>query len=291
MNRLKLVIVGALLLLGLWRPALPTHAQEARPRKILVVTHSAGFRHSVVTRKTTEQLNLVEQIVEMLGKNSGAFETAFVYSAEECRQVTPEVLNSYDGVFFFTSGELPFPEETKKALIEFVRIGKAFVAAHNTTNTFTSFPEFGEMIGGYFDGHPWNQKARIIVEDRSHPATQHLGDAFETTDAIYQFKAPWSQQNVRVLLSLDNSSVDLNKRGVHRTDKDFALAWVREYGKGRVFYSALGHFEANWQDKRFQQHLLGGILWALGDLPGDATPRPRPEETARPESRQPETHR
>ncbi|MDQ3812401.1 MAG: hypothetical protein M3347_00450, partial [Armatimonadota bacterium] len=102
MSPSKFLLLGTLILLGFWQLEPPVQAQAVGPHKLLVVTHSAGFKHTVVTRKTEDELNLVEQIVEMLGQNSGAFTTSFVYSAEECRQVTPEILNGYDGVFFFT---------------------------------------------------------------------------------------------------------------------------------------------------------------------------------------------
>ena len=97
----------------------------------------------------------------------------------------------------------------------------------------------------------------------SSPATKHLPASFTLNDEIYQFK-DWSRSDVHVLLSLDPASVDLTKPNVKRTDKDFALAWTKNVGKGRMFYTALGHEAAVWQDARFQQHLVGGIKWAMG---------------------------
>ncbi len=120
-----------------------------------------------------------------------------------------------------------------------------------------------QLIGGYFDQHPWHQEVTINVEDQRHPATRHLEKKFKITDEIYQFR-DFSRSRVHVLLSLDPDSVDLNKPAVHRTDKDFAIAWSRTYGKGRVFYTALGHRPEVWQDKRFQQHLLGAMRWVMG---------------------------
>ena len=118
------------------------------------------------------------------------------------------------------------------------------------------------MIGGYFDGHPWHTDVTVRVEDRTFPATAHLGESFRIKDEIYQFKN-WSREKTHVLLSLDPGSVDLNAKNVHRTDKDFALAWAHPYGKGRVFYSALGHRDEVWQDERFQKMLVNGTL--VGD--------------------------
>ncbi len=146
----------------------------------------------------------------------------------------------------------------------FIKSGKGFIGIHSATDTFYKWAEYGEMIGGYFDQHPWHQEVAVKVEDQKHPATKHLGASFRITDEIYQHKN-FSRQNVHVLLSLDASSVDLTKPNVHRTDKDFALAWMRNFGKGRVFYTALGHRPEVWNDERFQKLLIGAVKWATGD--------------------------
>jgi type 1 glutamine amidotransferase len=126
--------------------------------------------------------------------------------------------------------------------------------------TLMKYPPYGEMVGGCFDGHPWNQEVEVKVEDREHPATAHLGASFRIKDEIYQVK-DWERKNVHVLLSVDPSSVDLSKG--KRSDRDYALAWTKSYGKGRVFYTALGHYPEVWKDERFLKHLVGGIQWVL----------------------------
>jgi len=229
-------------------------------RKVLYLTHSAGFKHSV--------LPLSEQIMKEIADKSGAFA---VTVTQDCSLINKETLKDYHAVFFYTTGELPISDEQKADLMNFIKSGKGFVGAHSASDTFYKWPEYGEMIGGYFDGHPWHQDVVIKVEDPKHPAVQHLEPSFKIKDEIYQFKE-FSRDRVRVLLSLDNSSVDVNKQGVKRADKDFALAWCRSYGKGRVFYTALGHRDEVWQDERFQKHLLNGIRWAMGEIEGEATP-------------------
>jgi len=221
-------------------------------RKVLYLTHSAGFKHEV--------LPLSEQIFNQIGERSGAFE---VTATQDCSVLSRDGLKPYDAVVFYTTGELPISDAQKAAFLEFIRSGKGFVGIHSATDTFYKWPEYGELIGGYFDQHPWHQEVTINVEEQRHPATHHLERTFKITDEIYQFK-DFSRSRVHVLLSLDATSVDLNKPAVHRTDKDFALAWWRNYGKGRVFYTALGHRPEVWQDERFQQHLLGAVRWAMG---------------------------
>ena len=100
-----------------------------------------------------------------------------------------------------------------------------------------------------------------MVEDSSHPSTRHLGGGFEITDEIYQFRG-WSRDKVHVLLRLDPQSIDVGKG--KRVDRDYALSWVRLYGRGRVFYTALGPPREVWEDERFRLHLLEGIRWAMG---------------------------
>lgn len=249
---LTAVLLSACGASALTEPSFTPEPQTRPPARILYLTHSAGFNHQV--------LPLSEQILTEVGTRTG---TLAVTPTKDCSLISEQGLRSYDGVVFYTTGELPMDEAQKRALMEFVRGGKGFAGIHSATDTFYNWPEFGEMIGGYFDGHPWHQDVRVKVEDRQHPATAHLQDGFTIRDEIYQFRN-WSRDRVRVLLSLDPASVDLQKNGVKRTDRDFALAWTRPFGAGRVFYTALGHEPDVWRDARFQQHLTGGIEWAIG---------------------------
>ena len=154
--------------------------------------------------------------------------------------------------------------DQKTAFLEFIRNGGGFVGIHSATDTFYDWPEYGALIGGYFDNHPWREEVSVRVEDQTHPATKHLAERFQINDEIYQFKQ-WSRDRVNVLMSLDTQSVDTTRDSVHRSDNDFALTWSHSYGDGRVFYTALGHEDAVWQDDRFQRLIVNGIVWAIGD--------------------------
>ena len=221
--------------------------------RVLYLTHSAGFKHEV--------LPVSETIMKEIGERSGMFE---VTATKDCSLLSREGLKPYDAVIFYTTGELPITDEQKAAFLDFIKSGKGFVGIHSATDTFYKWPEYGELIGGYFDQHPWHKDVTVRVEDNHHPATRHLDKSFQIKDEIYQFK-DFSRQRVHVLLSLDPDSVDLTLPAVHRKDKDFALAWWRDYGKGRVFYTALGHREEVWRDARFQQLILGALSWAMKD--------------------------
>ena len=246
----KLFAVIGIMLAIMLAPAGTTEAARGK-HKVLYLTHSAGFKHDV--------LPVSETILKEIGERSGAFE---VTATKDCSLISRDGLKPYDAVVFYTTGELPITDEQKAALLDFVKSGNGFVGIHSATDTFYKWPEYGEMIGGYFDQHPWHQEVTVRVEDSRHPATRHLDKSFQVKDEIYQFKA-FSRERVHVLLSLDPGSVDLTLPAVHRKDKDFALAWWRDYGKGRVFYTALGHREEVWRDARFQQLLIGALRWAM----------------------------
>jgi type 1 glutamine amidotransferase len=181
-------------------------------------------------------------------------------------------------VIFFTSGELPFSDAQKAALLNFVRSGKGFVGFHSAADTNYTWPEYGEMLGGYFQTHPWTQTVRLDSQDFTSRITQHIGSGFQINDEIYQFRA-WSRANVKVLLRLDMTSVPPDgARPDRRLDDDYALAWTRNYGAGRVFYSALGHFDAVWDDIQVKQLVKQGVLWAVKDTTHDTDQDTMPDE-------------
>jgi type 1 glutamine amidotransferase len=216
--------------------------------KVLMSRHSEGWEHTYLPH--------AEVAIKKLGKESGLFDAV---TTARSRLITAEELAKYDVLVFATTGELPLNEAQKKAVLDFVRNGKGFVGIHNATDTFYKWPEYGEMVGGYFAAHPWTQEVTVKVEDTRHPATAMLGKSFKVFDEIYTFKS-WDRKKTHVLMSLDNSSVDLSKGT--RPDNDYAMGWWHDYGKGRVIYTALGHPDELWEQRWFLQHILACIKWA-----------------------------
>lgn len=233
----------------------------AQTKRILYITHSAGFVHGSIT--------VSKRALDDIARRTGKFE---VFSTEDLSFLSADRLRDFDAAFFFTSGELPITDAQKRDLLDFVRSGKGFGGAHSATDTLYQWAEYGELIGGYFDGHPWVHEAAIDVEDPDHPVTRTLGRSFRILEEFYQFRS-FSRDRVRVLMTLDPQTINLKAEGVNRTDGDFALAWVRPYGEGRVFYTALGHFDETWLDPRFQRMIEGGLLWMVREVDGDAAPR------------------
>jgi hypothetical protein len=241
-------------------------ASPAKKKRLLIVTHTAGFRHSSIP---TAEKTLTE-----IGERSGLFDVAYCRTKEDVeKMLTPEGLKGFDGVFFAnTTGNLGIPN--LQAFLDWIKAGHAFLGAHSATDTY--HPEsiggdrsYVEMIGGEFATHGRQCEVEAIVEDTRHPAVAHLGSTYKVFDEIYLFKEN-TRTKVKVLLSLDkhpnDGSADANKPG------DYLLAWCRMYGKGRVFYTALGHREDVWESEPYRQHLLGAIRWAFGLAKGDATP-------------------
>ena len=268
--RKSLWLIAGILLAGLSGSDLAGGEKPAAKKRLLVITESKGFRHDCVNRKG-QPLSLVEKTFIELGEKSKMFEA--VCSQDSRKDITAENLKNFDAVWFYTTGELPISDVQKADLLNFVRSGKGFGGSHSATDTFYKWKEYGDLIGAYFDGHPWHTKINVIVEDKKHPATRHLGDSFTITDEIYQFRGPYSRDKLHILMKLDMGKL---KPG-NRKDKDNALAWTHEYGKGRVFYTALGHRDEVWRDPRYQEHVLGALRYLFGLEKADASPSKKGE--------------
>jgi type 1 glutamine amidotransferase len=191
-------------------------------------------------------------------------------------KLSPENLKKYDAVIFAnTTGDLPLPD--KQGFIDWVSAGHGFISMHSGTDTFHGFRPFIDMIGGEFLSHGAQVEVDCNVVDRAHPAVSHLGTTWKVYDEIYLIKS-YDQKKVHELLTLDKEP---NKK----TPGHFPVSWCKDFGQGRVFYTSLGHREDVWDpshsDRRngkdvgeaYQKHILGGIKWALGLVPGDATPQ------------------
>src|SRR5689334_3397956 len=187
---------------------------ESATRRVLFVTTTAGFRHN-------ESIDASVEVMQDAARESGILE---IVHTEDLSFINAENLRTYDALYFFTSGELPLSDSQKSALLDFVRQGKGFGGSHSATDTLYTWPEYGDLIGGIFDGHPWAQEAAFDVEDPENPIVAHMAPSFRATEEVYQFRN-FSRDRVRVLLSLDTRSVDLTAPGVNRTDGDFAVAW------------------------------------------------------------------
>ncbi len=251
----------------------PAHARK----RVLAIGQTKGYQHdSVSTGMAT---------MWKMGRDTGLWDT---YIKTDCQLITKKKLEGnaknldyFDAVYFFTTGELDMDESQKADLLSFIRDdGKGFIGGHTAIDTFYKWPEYGEMVGAYFDNHPWNRfEAPIIVEDRTSPLTRHFPSHFTVYDEIYQPSKEFSREKLHVLARLDETKLNLQQKGVKRTDGDFAVAWVKTYGKGRVFYTTFGHEEAIYDRPDMQKLYTEATKWALRLTDTDTTPHAKTNPT------------
>ena len=248
--------------------------QDGAPKKnarILMVSQSAGFKHGSVTRPPSNLTALApaERAMLDLGISSGLFRVHF--TQDVAKDVTKEAIDDHDIVMFYTTGDLPFADDVRDYLFNVwvKQKGHGFIGTHSAADTYHNYQPYWEMLGGTFIEHPWgsNQTVTVTVHDQQHPLSKPWGAEFEIKDEIYRFKN-WQPEKVRVLMSLNMAKTAL-KKPYH-----VPIAWVKNYGDGKVLHMSLGHREDVWTNEKYMQSLLGGIKWILGLEPGDATPNP-----------------
>jgi hypothetical protein len=244
-------------------------------KHVLVIGQTKGFEH--------DSISAAMAAVYDMGKESGLWDTTMRTDTELITKKdlsrNSKTLNYFDVLIFAsTTGELDLDSSQKQDMMSFIKEdGKGFVGIHAALDTNYTWPEYGEMIGGWFDQHPWGTfNAPIVNEAPDFPAVRHLPKEFVKFDEIYQPKA-WSRDKVNVLLSLDATKLDYsNNPRIHRADHDFPVAWTKPYGKGRVFYSTLGHTEEAWEDPDIRKMYFEAIKWSLGMTGGSMSSHARP---------------
>ncbi|MFM8634032.1 MAG: ThuA domain-containing protein [Planctomycetia bacterium] len=288
-------------------------AEPTTPARFLAVTVTAGFRHASIAaaevaieemgrssglfhvdflrmppgrlpqpqaprrgKETSDaewqkQQEAFKAAQEQFAKDDAGWQATL--KAKFATMFAPETLGSFDGLMFVnTTGDLPVPDLS--ALLDWVKSGKSFVGMHSATDTFGKSDAYCDFIGGNFAGHPWNAGGEhaFVVHEPGHRLTAMFPQRFRWKDEIYQYDLRSKPENLRVLVSLDMSA-STPKEPWH-----VPVSWVRNYGKGRVFYTNFGHNDATWQDPMFQRHMLEGIAWSLGRF--DVPVEPNPEVQA-----------
>lgn len=239
------------LLVGLGSAAVSDKLDEPR-FQVLVYSHTNGFRHSSIE----VGIKAIKRLAE---------EHDFVVEATEDSTVfTEENLAKYDGVVFLNTNGDVLGEAEQAAFEAYIQHGGGFVGVHSAAATEYEWAWYEGLIGAYFKDHPEPQTGRVHVLDRVHPSTQHLPLEWERFDEWYNYRAN-PRGKVHVLAVLDERSYEGGTMG-----HDHPIAWAHEYGGGRAWYTGLGHTEESYSDPSFLQHLLGGIEWAAGAVPGDA---------------------
>lgn len=274
MKRREMLLTAGAAVVGLSAfPARWLAAEEKKKQKVLYFTRSAGFEHPEVIRKGNE-LSRSEKTLTKLGEKVG-----FDVVCSKDGAVFDGDLDQFDAFAFYTSGDLtgkpalpqpgrPMSPEGKKKLLAAIEAGKGFVGIHSATDSFRGegIDPYIAMIGGEFLTHASQQKAMMKVVSPNFPGVRGLDDGFKMLEEWYAFKkfAP----DLHVILVQETA-------GMHDPPYQrppYPATWARMHGKGRVFYTSLGHREDVWTNPKFQQVLLGGIAWALKNADADVTP-------------------
>ncbi len=271
-------------------------ADSGPQRKILFFSKSSGFEHAVISWKTG-QPSFVEKILLELGKKN-RWDFTFL---KDGTNLNKAYLAQFDAVIFYTSGDMTvpgtdghpgMPPEGKQALLDYVRGGKGFIGTHSASDTFHTDNEsqrgpdrfvnhgdkadpFVRMLGGEFIKHGAQQEALIKVINPQFPGFEKIGAEFSFLEEWYSLKD--FTPDIHVLNVIDAPSM----KGDEYKRPPYPVTWARNEGKGRVFYTAMGHREDVWTNPTFQEILAGGIKWALGDVKADIPPN---IQTAAPEA-------
>ncbi len=231
--------------LALWLVAsAPASSEDFR---VLVFSKTGGFRHDSIPRGIA--------LVQALGAAHGFS----VDATEDASRFTRKRLAAYRVVIFLnTTGEV-LNNRQQAAFEAYIRNGGGWVGVHSAADTEHAWPFYGTLLGGgaWFISHPAIQRASLRVERGTHPSTAHYPPSFSFTDEWYNFRAN-PRRRVLVLLALDETSYDPGSDAMG----DHPIAWYHSVGRGRAWYTNLGHRSETYSDPSFAQHLLGGILWA-----------------------------
>lgn len=266
--------------------ALPTEAfvEAEKPRKLLVFSRTNGFRHASIP---TAKIALAE-----MGKKTQAYEAVI---SEDLVHFEADKIAQYDAICFLSTTQNPFSPfkeeletmseedkakakkyemQLKENLMAYVKGGGGFVGIHAATDTFYEWAEYGEMINGYFDGHPWGSGTQVSIKvepgQEKHPLVAMFeGENVDFKEEIYQHKDPYDSSKVHMLLRLDPEKSDMNVKGINREDKDWGVSWARNWEGGRVFYCSIGHNDEMYWNPKILSHYLAGIQWAIGDYKVD----------------------
>jgi len=241
-------------------------ATPAKERRILVFWKCEGFVHSSIPHGNAA--------VQAMSKKTGAFQVDLTNTYDV---FTPENLAQYDAVLLNNTTHMQFPEASQlNAFLDFVSNGKGLIGFHAASDNFGRHPEARALIGGQFNGHPWNAGGTwaFKLDDPKHRLNQSFdGKGFWHTDEIYQYnpESYVGTDTLRVLVSLDMNQKVVSER-INDGPREVPVSWIRTADKGRVFYTNFGHREETFRNPVMLQHMLDGIQYALGDLEADATP-------------------
>jgi type 1 glutamine amidotransferase len=212
---------------------------------VLVFHKTEGFRHSSIPTAV--------DAIEDIGRDNDFT----VYSTNDGAIFSTQSLNRYEVIIFLNTTGNFLNDNQQNVFENYIRNGGGFVGIHAASDAEYDWEWYGNLVGAYFRSHPHVQQAEIIIEDDTHPSTNHLQSPWILTDEWYNFQSN-PRSNVHVVAALDEASYTGGDMGDH------PIVWYHDYEGGRAWYTGLGHSEGLYVDPQFVDHLLGGIFWATG---------------------------
>lgn len=223
-------------------------AKKIDKPRVLVFSATKGFRHSSIGVGKLALLKL------------GNEHNITIDTTEDANAFNEDNLKKYAAVVFLnTTGDV-LNNAQQNDFERYIQAGGGFLGVHAAADCEYTWPWYGKLVGAYFKSHPATQKAKLIVKDKSNLATKHLPDVWERTDEWYNFKTPPTEQEVKVLIAIDETSYQGGENGAYHP-----MAWYHDYDGGRAFYTELGHTDESYADPNYLQHVLGGLVYAIGD--------------------------
>jgi len=259
-------------------------ATPKSPRRLLVYDANIGYGGATGGHRSIPAANLA---IELFAKSTGAYEAVFSNDLENFKY---DRIKKFDAVFLNnTVGQIFVDPEVRSGLSRFVREGGGLAGYHGTSHASMDWPEFAQILGAVEGAHREpTEMATVKIDDPTSPLMAAFnGQSFVHQDEFYRFpEPPLSRSTVRVLMSIDIEKTDLNQgrgcaRPCLRQDADYALSWIHRYGKGRVFFTALGHTPAFFESSNLSDFFFRGIQFVLGDLEADTTPSATAPATGR----------
>tara|TARA_B100001093_G_scaffold133810_2_gene126491 strand:+ start:2741 stop:3793 length:1053 start_codon:yes stop_codon:yes gene_type:complete len=237
-----------------------------KERSLLIFSKTTGFRHGSIELGTA--------VFQKVAEKTGAFT---VEVSENMDDINTENLARFDAIMMLnTTGNPIHRKDPRKAFDNFLKEGKGLIGIHAATDCHSNWKEYMSAMGGLFAGHPWFSKSLVTLcnEDPNHPCAHMIPQGYKIKDEIYQYQDDkyFTRDALRILVSLDLHGEDMFRDKAKRKDHDYAVSWIREYGKGKVFYTNLGHNESTFMNPIALQHMVSGIQYAFGDIEADATP-------------------
>jgi type 1 glutamine amidotransferase len=280
LNRREMLLAGGVAWIGAGALNQALASARKAPKKVLFFTKSSGFAHPVVNGKGGP--GLAERILSEIGKEHG-FE---VVVSKDGRVFEPDRIGQWDAFAFYTTGNLNIPGTDKtppistdgeKALYDAIRGGKGFISMHSATDSFGHHPPrdkggedpFVQMIGGEFCGHGPQQDVTLEIVDPHFPGM----DKGFGKDKEFKVKDEWyALKNLADDLHVIMVQVTKGMTGPMYHRPNYPMTWARPYGKGRVFYTSMGHREDMWENPGYQGLLLGALAWATGQVEASIEP-------------------